>query len=165
MKLYDKKGRLVFPDLHKLRAAKKAGVVVEKEKLHITCAFGHNGHALVTEKSPQFSGQPGIRLWIKGKHREQLVTLSPFQGDSAKVHVWEFEAGEVLDVRCPECRTPLPVLAPCGCTPDSCWVIIYLNQQQDNRDAIGVCNAWGCPRSYTRMSGEILAEYRVSIQR
>jgi hypothetical protein len=119
---------------------------------------------LITKRSPKFRDQPGIQLWVKGKRREQVVTLSPFQGDNAKVYVWEFEAGEVLDVRCPECRTPLPVLAPCPCSPDSCCIVIFLNEHQDYNDAMGVCNAWGCPRSYVRLSGEILTEYRVSMQ-
>ena len=162
---FDRKGRLVFPDLDRLRAAEKAGVVVEKEELHVTHAFCPEGHALITEKSRKFHGQPGIKLWVKGKRREQVVTLSPFQGDITKDYVWEFETGEVLDVRCPECRTPLPVFAPCGCNPDSGWIIMFLDQNHDYNSAIGVCNAWGCPRSYTRLSGEILSEYRLSMQR
>ena len=111
-----------------------------------------------------FSGRPGIQLWVRGKRLEQVVTLSPFQGDFAKDYEQEFEAGEALDVRCPECGTPLPVLAPCGCTPDSYWVIMFLRPEQDYNDAVGVCNAWGCPRSFIRLSGEILTEYRVSTQ-
>jgi hypothetical protein len=161
---FDNKGRLVFPDFEKLGGVEKAGVMVEKQRLHITRAFCPKGHPLITENSEKFNGHPGIRLWVKGKHREQTVTLSPFQGDSTKVYVQEFEPGEVLDVRCSYCRTALPVLAPCGCQPDSSWIMLYLNPTLEYRDSIGVCNAWGCPRSYTRLSGEILTEYRASIQ-
>jgi hypothetical protein len=161
---FDRKGRLVFPSPQKLRVAKKSGVVLEKEKLHITRAFCPDGHALITEWSQTFRGRPGIQLWAQGSHGGQVVTLSPFQGDSTKVYDWEFETGEVLDVRCPECGMPLPVMAPCGCAPDSSWIIMFLNQKQDFKDAVGVCNAWGCPRSYIRLSGEMLTEYRVSMQ-
>jgi hypothetical protein len=164
MKRFDQRGRLVFPSLQRLRAAEKAGVVVEKDKLFITRAFCHNGHALITERSPKFSDRPGIQLWTKGKRLEQVITLSPFQGDFAKVYRREFEVGEVLDVRCPECKEPLPMLAPCGCSPNSCWILVFLGEEHDYNAAIGICNAWGCPRSYTRLSGEILAEYRLSAQ-
>ena len=161
---FDRKGRLIFPNLDKLRAAKKAGVVADKEKLHVTRAFCPNGHSLITQQSTKFDGRPGIQLWTKGKRGIQAVTLSPFQGDRAKDYDWEFDAGEVLDVRCPQCGTPLPVFAPCGCSPGSCWIILFLNEKQNYKNAIGVCNAWGCPRSYIRLSGEILTEYRVSMQ-
>jgi hypothetical protein len=161
---FDRKGRLVFPSPQKLRAAKKAGVVVEQEKLHVTRAFCPRGHALITDQSTTFGGRPGIKLWAQGKGGVQAVTLSPFQGDGSKDYDWEFEAGEVLDVRCPVCGTPLPEFAPCGCTPGSAWILMFLKEKQDVQNAIGVCNAWGCPRSYIRLSGEILAEYRVSMQ-
>jgi hypothetical protein len=56
------------------------------------------------------------------------------------------------------------MLAPCGCSPNSCWILVFLGEEHDYNAAIGICNAWGCPRSYTRLSGEILAEYRLSAQ-
>lgn len=164
MERFDKKGRLIIPDLQKLGAAKNIGVIVEKEKLHVTCAYCPKGHPLITDGSRTISGRPGIRLWVRGKHFEQLVTLSPFQGDFAKFYEKEFEDGEVLDVMCPLCYAPLPVLAPCGCTSDSHWVVMFLRQEQDYNDAVGICNAWGCPCSFIRLSGEILTEYRASMQ-
>ena len=165
MERFDKKGRLIIPDLQKLGAAKKVGVLVEKKKLHVTRAFCPKGHALITDSSRKFGGRPGIQLWVRGKHLEQLVTLSPFQGDFAKFYEQEFEAGEGLDVMCPLCYAPLPVLAPCGCTPGSYWVVMFLRPEHDYNDAVGVCNTWGCPSSFIRLSGEILTEYRASAQR
>lgn len=164
MERFDKKGRLIIPDLKKLGAAKKVGVIVEKEKLHVTHAYCPEGHALITDGSHMFSGRPGIRLLVRGKRLEQVITLSPFQGDFAKAYEQEFEDGEVLKVMCPLCETPLPVLAPCGCTPGSHWVVMFLRQEQDYNDAVGICNAWGCPCSFIRLSGEILTEYRTSTQ-
>jgi hypothetical protein len=41
---------------------------------------------------------------------------------------------------------------------------MFLDRVQNYKNAIGVCNAWSCPRSFVRLSGEILTEYRVSMQ-
>ncbi len=158
MSMYDARGRLVFPEPAPLGWLGRRRGSGPTRSLCLTEVFCRQGHPLISRGNPRFDGRPGIALLCEGRRLAQMVYLSPFRGDRRKVFRYEFEPGEVLRVRCPECLEELPSLFPHDCRPGAAYVVLFLRSDGDTRHVAAVCNAWGCPASLLRSGEEIVAE-------
>lgn len=142
--------------------SKSAGVVRdEKSRIVLTQAFCHNGHSLMNPDY-QFDGYAGI--FLLGLHEDEIfdIILSPIMHDSRKVSS-ALPAGTVVEISCPACKIPLPRIAPCGCVIGSFYRHIFLTKNKDIRKSIGICDSFGCPRSFLRDRGEIISEVRTDL--
>jgi len=137
----------------------ESGVKIEDEVfVLVTQIFCPKGHNLVGFGKKTFDGFPGIALLVSDGKTEGLVELSPFHGDASKVGP-TYKKGTRLSVKCPICRTELPVSARCGCSANGALRKIYLTPTIDEAHVIHLCDVWGCRRSRLIDSFETLSEY------
>lgn len=131
----------------------------------VTQAFCQNGHNLVGNDNEQFDGYPGIRLLLEdGEGATGVVFLSPFHGDASKKGKTDWAEGTKLQVRCPTCRTQLPVLAKCHCGSKASdargdLVKLFLSPALTDSHILALCNVWGCRKSRTIDNWNIISEY------
>ena len=129
----------------------------------VTQAFCPNGHNLVREGNEKFDGFDGIKLKIESGSKTGVVYLSPLHGDDSKKGDTEWDDGTRFTVRCPDCDTPLPILAKCNCTGDpndkGDIVKLYLSPNLNDSHIMAFCNVWGCRRSRTIDNWHIISEY------
>jgi hypothetical protein len=164
MEIFDKKGRLIFPDTERFRKiAAEKGIIAKQKKILIQQVYCSNGHQLVHPQNPKFDNEPGIHIICEGETIWQSVYLSPFQGDRRKEYKKEFKMGEVLQIFCPECHTHFPRFAPHDCQADAMYLALFLDQEANFYNTVCVCNVWGCYASFLRLAGEIFSEVRSQI--
>ena len=130
----------------------------EKGRIVLTKAYCHNGHYLITDEQ-KFEGYSGIKIIAVHEDKESVIILSPILNDHRKVCP-VYPHLTVLELLCPVCKEPLPLLAPCDCTAGSNYRTIYLRKDADIHWSIGICNAYGCPHSFIRDGEEIITETR-----
>lgn len=153
----DAGGRLV---IHEAKGASGLNLLGSNMVL-LTGAYCPRGCPLISEDSPMFDGFPGILLTARSSGLEGRLVLSPFQGDSRKMGP-DFEEGSLLQLECPICSTPLIPVAPCSCTEASQYMAIYTVKVADPEYMVGLCNCWGCFRSFIKDAGKVVTEYRVT---
>lgn len=125
----------------------------------VTRLYCANGHNLIHEGAPRFSGLPGITLKVQGEHTRGYVILSPIHGDDTKFGETDFEPCEVLKLSCPHCDAELPAVQPCGCTEGSMLVGLYLDESLTQGSQVVLCNAWGCLRSRILDRFQIISKF------
>jgi len=136
---------------------------VDEVFIVVTQAFCPNGHNLVDDANETFDEYPGIRIKLVSGEEQGEVFLSPFHGDASKRGKLDWVVGTRLEVRCPMCDTPLPVLTKCKCeTPDGRGgelVKLYLTPRLSDSHMVVVCNVWGCRHSRTIDNWHIISEF------
>ena len=129
----------------------------------VTQAFCPNGHNLVVDGNETFDGFPGIRLKVIGGDAMGDVLLSPFHGDATKKGKTDWPPGTRLQVLCPECDTPLPVMAKCHCQgrkdAGGDLVKLYLTPALNDSHVLALCNVWGCRHSRTIDNWQLISEF------
>lgn len=161
MEIFDKKGRMIFPDVERLRKmAAEKGIVAQEKKIWISQVYCSNGHPLVRPENARFDNEPGIHLICEGETFWQSVYLSPFQADRRKEYKTEFKMGEILHIYCPECHVHFPKFAPHDCLAEAMYLALFLDQEANFYNTVCVCNVWGCYSSFLRLAGEIFSEAR-----
>ena len=114
----------------------------------VTQLYCPNGHNLISSESgARFNGFPGVSIMVEGASTKGIVVLSPIHGDDTKFGETDFEPGEQTRLTCPQCGVALPPIQPCGCTPDSQLVGMYLDKERIEGNQVAICNVWGCLRS------------------
>ena len=139
--------------------SKESSVIRDnKGRIVLTKAYCHNGHFIMTDEH-KFEGYAGIKIIAVYGGKEAEIFLSPILNDHRKkCPVYPHLA--VLELQCPVCREPLPHLAPCDCTAGATYRTIYLRTDADIHWSIGICNAYGCPKSFIKDGEEIITEAR-----
>ncbi|MBN2367022.1 MAG: hypothetical protein JXL67_12705 [Calditrichaeota bacterium] len=161
MSIFDKNGKLLIPFPERLkRLGAEKNVVVEKRKILVKLLYCTNGHMLIREENPKFDDQPGIHLICEGDTFWQSVYLSPYQGDSRKKFNKDFNKNEILRVYCPECNAEFPKYAPHDCRTGAMYIALFLDAKADINNSVCICNVWGCPSNFLRLSGEVYSEVR-----
>jgi hypothetical protein len=127
--------------------------------IQVTQAFCPEGHNLVYNRDVLFDGEPGISLWVSDGRREGEVVLSPFHGDHSRQSEIDFDPGQLLEIRCPICKTPLPELSDCSCADNARLFALYLTPALDEGHVVALCNAWGCHRSKVFDQAQLLSAY------
>jgi hypothetical protein len=140
-------------------------VKVDEVFIVVTQAFCQNGHNLVQDGGESFDGYPGIQLLLDdGKGHTGSFFLSPFHGDGSKKGKTDWAVGTKLQIRCPTCKTSLPVLAKCHCDPQISpnggdLVKLFLSPALTDSHILALCNVWGCRKSRTIDNWNIISEY------
>lgn len=155
MSLFDSTGRLIIPVARETLQSEHQRVA-KAGKLVVCQLFCQEGHALIDEDNAKFEGLPGIKLLCAGAGMEQIVIISPIYGDFSKVFERSYPEGTVLDIRCPECRSVLPALAPHECRPGAMYVSLFLDRTASVRNSANICNVWGCSSSFVRLYDEVI---------
>lgn len=132
------------------------GTLTEDGKLVLTEAYCHNGHSLV-DKSVKISGYPSIQLLVSDGKHEEMVNISAVEGDQEKKYKKDFKKNTLLVVSCPTCKEELDNIAPCDCIKGSKFVAIYLNKKRSFTGCVGICNSWGCYRSFMGSAWRIIS--------
>lgn len=137
----------------------ETGIKIEDDVLILLSqAFCPKGHNLIGIGEHSFDGFPGIAVLISDEQKEGIVELSPFHGDASKIGI-SFETGARVSLRCPVCKTEFPVSAKCGCSGNGALRKLYLTTSLDEAHVVNICDVWGCRRSRTVDSFEVLSEY------
>ena len=132
-------------------------ILTENGKLVITQAYCHNGHDLISN-DVKISGYPSIKLTVAGHdNKKQDVYISAVDGDHEKQGGKGFKDNQLLTICCPVCEEELDNIAPCDCTKGSKFVAIYLNKKRSFTSCLGVCNSWGCYRSFMNSAWRIIS--------
>jgi len=124
----------------------------------VTRALCPMGHDLVLPENPTFDGHRGIALMVKSGDRSGLLYLSPVHGDMSKQGYTDFEAGDDCEISCPVCGTVFPVIGRCSCEGHGKLYAVYLSPILKQRNVVGLCSIWGCPRSRVMDNWEIVSE-------
>ena len=123
-------------------------------------AFCPNGHNLIDDENEKFDGYPGIRLRLESEDGVTgEITLSPFHGDDAKRGKTDWANGQRLRVSCPTCDAALPRLGTCHCESEGDLIKLYLSPALKDSHLLALCNIWGCRRSRTIDSWQIISEF------
>ncbi len=148
--------------VHEHKFSEESGVIKDEQgRIVLTQAFCPEGHSLITDEA-QFDGYNGIKVLGLYDGKEYTIILSPIMHDKRK-QCPEFPDGAIVDLVCPVCKKPLPRIAPCGCQLGSFYRQVYLTPHGDKGSSIGICDAYGCPRSFIRDEGEIISEVHMDL--
>ncbi|MEI6080023.1 MAG: hypothetical protein WCQ53_05270 [bacterium] len=132
-------------------------ILTEDGKLVVTQAYCHNGHDLISSES-KISGYPSIKLLIiDEKNKKHDVYISAVDADHTRKGGDELKKDQVVTVACPVCEEELDNIAPCDCTKGSKFVAIYLNKKRSFTSCVGICNSWGCYRSFMNSVWRIIS--------
>jgi hypothetical protein len=149
MKRFDKKGMLVIPNPLSGRVAAKGNVLMIHE------LFCPNGHSLVTDRAV-FNGYAGVLLGVRHGEDEGFVALSPIFGDKARISLGvDMDAGQLLELFCPDCEVKLPVHSHCPCGGE--LYALFLTPAAEFSDCVGICNRVGCVNAELVSSGELIS--------
>lgn len=150
MKIFDKDGMMIFPDLKGIKIKESRKLLVVDE------CFCPNGHSLMSNRA-SFNGLPGIMLKVKMKNEKGLVALSPVYGDKSKISLdIDLVDKELLELSCPTCDSLLAVYSKCSCGAD--LVALFLKKEKDFHDCIGICTRVNCFNSEIKSSSDLLTE-------
>ncbi len=156
---FDEEGKLKIPDKDAIvNELEKRGVECEKN-LHVKQVYCPNGHEMIMPDNAKFDGMPGIKLFLKGENKEEIVYISPFLNKRHRTGGDDFGLGDKLEVRCPVCDVKMPVIGPCDCQWNGEYVMLSLDKDATNRNAVCFCDIWGCPKGDVRLAGEVVSEY------
>ena len=150
MSIFDKDGMMVFPNPTRKEMKESKNVLVMSE------CFCKNGHSFISKRA-SFSGLPGVMLKVKTKSKMGLVALSPIYGDKSKIALdIDLVAGELLELLCPTCDSPLPAYSKCSCGGD--LVALFLNDRFEFSSCVAVCTRVNCFNSEMKSSSEIIQQ-------
>jgi len=158
MKSFDEDGKLIIPD-KELQKLQEHGLYKKENKIHINHAFCPKGHELIVPDNELIDGFPSIKLWLKGEIGNELVFISPVLNNLNRIGGEIFSKGNKLKVCCPECGSRMPVLGPCECQWNGEYMMLSLDKNPENQNAVCFCDVWGCPKGDVRLAGEVISEY------
>ncbi len=156
--IFDKDGRLRIPSPEEWPVAK--GLI--RNAVTVDRAFCPQGHDLVDPERP-IGGSPGIRVGFRRPNGEVgEVVLSPTLGCFDKLVLSSrLVEGEALQLFCPVCLAPLPILMECHCTDGAVVNMLYLSRDNDPYHSIAFCNVVGCHNSSLIRAGEVIRAARL----
>jgi len=121
----------------------------------VTSVFCCNGHPLIVPDNPSIDGLNTIHLRCNADGSDSDIYLSAIQGDGRVIGGEGIEPGSLLRLTCPVCNAAFEVVAPCFCR-SGVFVALYLNPDCRYREAVVVCNSWGCKHSFIKLESSIL---------
>jgi hypothetical protein len=150
MERFTEDGMMIFPNPD-FKEEPKKDLVVLKE------GYCPNGHSLMNPRI-RFDKFSGIYFSVKAADgRKGFLGLSPVYGQHAKISVdIDLKSGEILEVTCPTCETPLPVFDKCSCAAD--LVAIYFTKKHNINDSVVICTRVDCYNGGVRNGGELLTQ-------
>ena len=151
--MFDQDGRLHIPKSKSIRKV----IVEQKEAVEIKEAFCSKGHSLISDEN-KIDDFPGIRMgFANEKGEEGEFVVSAILGKYGKKMVsGSFNEGEILELFCPVCKTPFPILSDCGGKPGSTVRMIFLTPEANINHSVSFCNCAGCSNSALHESGKVI---------
>lgn len=147
MTMFDKKGIMLIPVPAKKQAESKEQIVIKS-------CYCQNGHSLISKRA-RFNEYDGILLGVRSKDQMYHIAVSPVFGEKIRVSLdIDLVDGELLDLVCPECGVNLPVYAVCEC--GGVLKVMFLSQDADFLNCVGVCNRVGCRHSEIKNEGQLM---------
>jgi len=131
-------------------------IKLDDDRMVLTQVYSHEGHDMLTDEIT-FDGYRAIKILARHKGRDDIFYLSPIMPDHRKVGP-ELDMLTISDLCCPVAKTPLPRIAPCGCTMGAFYRQVFLDPSLSEEWSIGFCDAYGCTRSFLRDESEIISE-------
>jgi len=127
------------------------------QEITITAAFCSNGHSLL-DNEHTFHGKPGIKMaFVRPNGEEGLFVVSSKLNDTEKVAIkGEIVNGEKVVLKCPECGTEFPILAPCDRCHTGEMVAIFSSQDLNMENSFSFCDLFGCPNAMMIHSDKII---------
>jgi hypothetical protein len=149
MKRFDSKGMMLYPvPEHSKKIASKKSLLVVSE------CYCPEGHDLLSDRAI-FDNFRGIVLKVNQMGEEGLVALSPVYGVKSRVSLnVALLKDRLLEIKCPECNTALPVFSPCSCGGN--LVALFLDKKKDFTNCILVCNRVDCFNAQIRLHDEVV---------
>jgi hypothetical protein len=143
MNIFDNKGMMLFPNPKKEKKENDKLIILKE-------CFCSNGHNLIN-KRVNFNGFDGIYLKVLHNSKEGFVGLSPVFGDKSRIFVdIDVKKGDVLNLFCPHCNTPLAVYSSCSCGEK--LIALFTTPKLEFANCIGICNKVDC------VNAEIISE-------
>lgn len=138
----------------RLQALNEQGYVIV-----VTRAFGPNGEDLVDYDGPKFSGEPGVKLFVRQGDLGADVILSPYYGDPSKLSDAGFKEGVKCELFVSEGGAPLDKLPIPPSKDGGEYFAIYLTEKLDGGELVAINDVWGNYGSQMVSENEILALY------
>ncbi|MFP4459373.1 MAG: hypothetical protein ACLFSQ_07285 [Candidatus Zixiibacteriota bacterium] len=151
---FDRKGVWIIPDPKDMKKQKG-----DKKCLVVSRAFCHNGHSMIWKKA-KVNGYPAIRIEAETKSgKVGDIVISPIYGDKTNVTLGlDSQPDEKLILRCPVCHEELQTLKKCDNCADGDIKSIFLTDDINIHDAIGICDVQNCPNAVFMISGKLLSD-------
>lgn len=126
-------------------------------ELTVNAAFCITGESLL-DPEHLFDGKPGIRIGFRRPNGETgEFVASPKINCTEKVLVsGEIVPGEKVELFCPACGEPFPILAPCDRCEEGDMVVMYRSTDYDVNNAVSFCNIFGCPNGMLIQSDRVI---------
>ena len=149
MKLFDRRGMMIIPNpiredissAEKLFAAQR-----------LFCSKGHN----LINSRVSFNSRPGILIKVKKARKTGFIALSSIYGEKVRAALdIDLESGEILKLFCPECSTEIPAYAQCTC--GGSLLALFLTEDADFSNCIGICSRVDCQNANLIMSGRLIS--------
>lgn len=129
---------------NRTRHARRPHTPATDRKIVSEC-YCPNGHSLISDLA-HFSDHNGITLKLKGDSQEGLLSLSAVIGDKSRTFFnFARNEGEIIEICCPTCSTPLPIYNLCTC--GAYLVSLFTSPKADFANSIGICQRIGCLHS------------------
>lgn len=149
MERFDKKGMMVIPSPIRSIIREKEKVLVVKE------CYCPKGHSLINPRAI-FNGFKGIQLKVRTNDRKGHIVLSPLVGDKSRIALdVDLKSGELLQISCPTCDTPLPVYSPCAC--DGELIALFTTTEADYSHSVGICTRVDCFNGEIKSGSEMVS--------
>lgn len=149
MKLFDKKGMMLFPN-----PMKKSEICESENLLIINECYCPNGHNLISDQAI-FNGFKGIIIKVSRKKQSGLVALSPVYGHKSRVSLnLSIKPDEIWEASCPTCDIKLPYFSKCSCEADI--FTLFLDKNADFSNSILICNRIDCFNAQVKFKDKIL---------
>ncbi len=114
----------------------------EDVSIIVTQLFGPNGDNLVGVSDVTFDGYPAFSLKVKAGDREEMVHLSPIQGDDRKQGMDGLASGTELELFCPVSGKPLEKVTDVPDNLDTDYYTLYLTKAMDQGSTVSISNRW-----------------------
>lgn len=140
MKLFDKKGMMIFPNPKKKEDPCQSEKVIVVEE-----CYCQGGHSLISNKV-KFDGFNGILFKVERSGKTGSVAVSPVYGCNHRIAIdVEFKDGEIWGFHCPECDVALPYFTICEC--GAYMTTFFTTKNADFNSTIAICNRVGCSKA------------------
>ena len=128
----------------------------------VTRAYGPGGEDLMDKGNHRFSGEPGIRLFVRQGELEGEVILSPFFGDPSKVSEVDFNQNERCELFCKKGGARLREIPELSSEEEGYYYAVYLSPKLERGEVVAVSDVWG--NTDSRMMGEEEMLQRLAVQ-
>lgn len=125
------------------------------EKKIIQKCYCPEGHMLINTRV-KFGENAGILVKVRKGEKEGLIAISPVCGNKSRISIdVDLVNDEIWQFHCPECDKVLAAFSNCCC--GATLIALFLKENGDFSDFIGICNRVGCNNAIIIESNELFS--------